>query len=634
MSADPVRTVSKPPIPEPPGIEPAKAAVVPRTPSRRLGAVIALVFGGTTVALGAAMLDPDRALLPLILAAACAGLGGVVALFIRLREAGRENARLLARIETLQDRSWELHETGPGAAEAPSDAVLPIAAVSHELRAPLHAMLGLTDLLGETSLTAEQRSYVEALQGSGSALTRLVDDLLDASRIAAGRFSLDPGPTDIEALIEQIAELMAPRAHRKGIGIASRVAPGLPRVAVDVGRLRQILINLVGNAIGLTGTGAVALTVDRADGDRPGEIRLRFRVSDSGPGVAPSDRLRIFDSFERASTIKGGIGLGLAISQRIVGRMGGRIFVEPRHGGGAVFSFVLSLPVLGDASDTPSLLKRRRVLVAMRAAMEADTLRDGLAAEGAEASAASTLPDAAGLLGAAVAAGEDFDAVLLDARLLPGGDMAQARLREAAGGHVPIVILIEPGQRGSIERMHEDGFDAYLVRPVRRRSLVRIVAEATTRGGSFLRDPADERSERPAGANRPVRTLVVEDDPVHSLLLRAVLEKLGHEVVPAATAHAAREAIAGSSFDLALVDLHLDETDGLVLIHDLAARGVDRPAILAMSGADDAATALAAVGAGADLFLAKPITPQGLRQAIGEVLSGRGRDESLRHQTV
>ena len=207
-----------------------------------------------------------------------------------------------------------------------------LATVSHEFRTPLNGILGLTGLLRETSLTPDQDTYARAVHSSGEALLALVDDMLDFSKIEAGRLDLHPEPTDLEALLQEIAELLAGRAHIKGIDIATEIGAGVPApVVVDPARLRQVLINLAGNGVKFTETGGVTISVGVA-----GDGAIRFAVTDSGPGIPPEDAERLFDEFEQMDTAlsrrHGGAGLGLAISRRIVRRMGGDVTLAPRAG--------------------------------------------------------------------------------------------------------------------------------------------------------------------------------------------------------------------------------------------------------------------------------------------------------------
>lgn len=606
----------------------------PIAPPRIAAAMLALGAGlPAMAALVSGLADPPSGKLDFALAGLFLAIGCSLGLALRLRHERAKAAALVARIEALQDHSWELSDIE---SRRTADAVVPIATVSHEMRAPLHGMLALTDLLAATPLTEEQSAYLAALNQSAGALARLVDDLLDASRIATGQFSLSPGPLDVETLAEGVAELLAPIAHERGVGIGTRVAAGLPPVVTDSGRLRQVLINLVANAIEATEQGSVLLAVDPVDDGREGGLALSFAVHDSGRGIAEADRERIFSSFERAGAGGSGLGLGLAISQQIVGRMGGAIAAEPRVGGGTVFHFTLPLSPIGPAPRAARPLEGVAVLVAAPAGLEAEALVAALEEAGAEARLAGSLVEAAGLLGAAAAAGQPYRMVLADGRIASDARAALRRLREASGRAIAVAILVDSRERRAAETLKADGFDAYLIRPVRRRSLVAVIGAAIRRPDRFVADPAssEERLPPPRRGTRPATVLVVEDDPVSALLARAVLERLGHEVDEARSQAAARQRMETPP-DAALIDLRLADGDALALIRDLAALpGARRPALIATSGSVDPAARQAALAAGADLFLEKPVSAERLCRAFEEALNRRSKTADGRHQTA
>jgi signal transduction histidine kinase/DNA-binding response OmpR family regulator len=556
-----------------------------------------------------------------------------------------ENRRLTARLESLADTAWELRESeeryrslldARHKAEAANQAKSRVlATVSHEFRTPLNGILGLTGLLSETRLTPDQETYTRAVQSSGEALLALVDDMLDFSRIEAGRLDLRPEPTEVEPLLQEIAELLAGRAHAKGIDIAVAIGREVPQaVFVDRTRLRQVLINLAGNAVKFTDDGGVLLSARRAAGSG-----IVFAVSDSGPGIPPGEAERLFDEFEQMDTAPsrrhGGAGLGLAISRRIVRRMGGDVTLSPGHGGGSVFSFTLDLPVAASASPSePADLAGRSILVLAPAGAEPPALAAELAAAGAAVRIAKTLTEAAGLIGAAAAAGEVHDAVLIDQRVPPDAATALRTIREAAGRPVPAAVLIEPGRRSEVEALRAAGFDAYLVRPVRRSSLLRVVGDILAETGEerrFRIDPGDVSPPKPAPARRAAASLdvlLVEDNEINALLARAVLEGLGHRVSEVHDGAAAVAAATGrpDGFGAILMDLHLPGMDGLAAARAIRAHetetGLARSAILAVTADVLAETRAEARAAGIDAVLAKPMTPDALRRALAELTTG------------
>jgi CheY-like chemotaxis protein len=376
----------------------------------------------------------------------------------------------------------------------------------------------------------------------------------------------------------------------------------------------------------------VTLSAEVAEGGA-----IAFAVSDTGPGIPPGEANRLFDEFEQMDTAlsrrHGGAGLGLAISRRIVRRMGGEITVAPRAGGGSIFSFSLTLPAADDTAATPGEnLAGSSFLILAPAGAEPPTLARHIEDAGGRARIVRTLVEAAGLIGAASAAGEIHDAILIDGRIAPDPATALARVREAAGRPVPAAVLIEPGRRSEVEALRQAGFDAYLVRPVRRSSLLRIAGEIATTSGAGVRnfriDPGDARPRKtsaPRNASTSLDMLLAEDNEINALLSRAVLEGLGHtvtEVRDGVAAVAAARAKAGG-FPAILMDLHMPGMDGLAAARAIRAfekeSGIPRSAILAVTADVLAETRAAAKTAGIDAILEKPMTPDSLRRALAEL---------------
>jgi PAS domain S-box-containing protein len=511
-----------------------------------------------------------------------------------------------------------------------------LATVSHEFRTPLNGILGLTSLLLETSLTPDQETYTRGVHSSGEALLALVDDILDFSKIEAGRLDLHPESTELETLLQDIVELLAARAHGKGIDIAADLGPDLPaRVMVDPTRLRQVLLNLAGNGVKFTEAGGVTVSVRV---ETPGEetARILFSVADTGPGIPPEESERVFGEFEQGDSAltrrHGGTGLGLAISQKIVRQMGGDIALESWPSGGSLFSFVLDLP-LAERTETrsPADLKDRRILILAPEGAEPPALARSLAQTGATARLVRTAHDAASLAGAAVAAALPYDALLVDQRAAPDPGRALSLIRAAAGVPLPAAILIEPGKRGEVEALKVAGFDAYLIRPVRRSSLFRIVGDIISSSGDFRMDPSDARPRRAEvtrGAAASLEILLAEDNEINALLARAVLEGLGHTVTVVREGSAAVAAATERQgrFAAILMDLHMPGLDGLAATRAIRAyedlTGGPRAAIVALTADVLPDTRAEAEAAGIDAVLEKPVTPDSLRRRLAELTAG------------
>lgn len=519
-----------------------------------------------------------------------------------------------------------------------------LATVSHEIRTPLSGILGLAGVLMGTELSDEQQTFVRALQTSGELLMGLVDDLLDFAKIEAGGFKLAAQPTDCEALVQEIAELLAPRAHAKGIDIASHVSVRLPSpLRVDAARLRQVLLNLAGNAVKFTERGGVGIIVEPGEADLAGKVV--FRVVDSGPGLAATDAERLFAGLGPADAPSPdrsrGSGLGLPISREIVRRMGADIEFHARPAGGTEFRFALTPEASTGPLPAPvPALPGRRALILSPDGASPDLIALQLAEIGVEARATDSLYRAKGLAAAASAAGLGYDFALIDVRLAPDPARLLAELGEAAGGVIGAAALIEPGRRRDVEALRAMGYLAYLVRPLRRASLAKIAAALAVKSGQFRADPSDEPQAAPPAfphGRRRLRVLLAEDDEINALLLRTVLERMGHSV---SEAHDGRHAVAmamaaaeGAGFDAMLIDLHLPHLDGIEVAAELgglAWRG-RRPAMIAITAdATDQAHA-AAVGAGFARLLQKPVEPLVLANVLDGLVAeieptGRARD--------
>ena len=628
------------------------ASVDPRGRISGVPAVIAAF--AAVVALAAIWFRPDLAsvLAPAAMALAVAATWAVMRVGANRRDSDvaalkAENTELARALEEAADKAWELRDSEERyrslnhARERAEAASLTksrlLATVSHEFRTPLNGILGLNSLLLETDLAPAQETYARGVQSSGTALLTLIEDMLDFSRIEAGRLDIRPEPVDLELLVAEVAELLAGRAHQKGIDIAVRVDRGVPaRVEVDPARLRQVLLNLAGNGVKFTHTGGVtvAIDVERRDSDR---VRIVFTVADTGPGISPEDAERLFGEFEQADSAltrrHGGAGLGLAISRRIVERMGGDLTVSPRVGGGSVFRFALDLRA--DSAETPSppSLAGRRMLVVMPDGVESALIVDGLALAGAEPRVVTTINAAAALAGAAAAAALPYHTILVDRRSAADPEGALLRLRESAAARTPCVMLIAADERGSVDRLQAAGFGAYLVRPIRRRSLLHIVTEVTAAPSAFHIDPRDAEKPTAGSAQRALATfdvLLAEDNEISALLARAVIEANGHTVTEVHDGHAAVAAAteASAHYGAVFLDLHMPALDGIEVAARIReherANGTRRVPIVALTADALPETRIAALAAGIDLLMEKPVAPEALRGVLSGLVERCG----------
>jgi len=472
-----------------------------------------------------------------------------------------------------------------------------LASLSHEFRTPLNGVLGMTRLLEGTRLTAEQRAYAAALRESGEHLLTLVNDVLDFAKLGAGRVELRPAPMDVEGLLRSVAELLSPRAREKGLEIAWSAPGGIGAVRADEGRLRQILLNFAGNAVKFTERGGLLLAVNQPE---PG--RLRFTVEDTGPGVAPEARDRIFEAFAQAEAAHadlGGAGLGLAIARKLARAMNGDVGVERAAVGGACFWLEAAFPAMA-AGPAPEVLGGRVVAVVSPNPIVREAARRQIQASGGRAVAAVSL-------GEAVAETAPGDIVLLDAAMATPG----AALRPAADR--PSIVLLAAEERDDITGHRRAGFAGYLIKPLRRVSLVERVLIAA---GAATASAAARDDDRIAQAVAPgVRVLLVEDNPINALLARTLLTREGCVVEHATSGEEALTAVQAGVFDLIVMDMRMPGLSGEETARRLRAAGVGAPIVALTANAfeDDRHACLAA---GMNDFLVKPLSPDALRAAL------------------
>jgi PAS domain S-box-containing protein len=493
-----------------------------------------------------------------------------------------------------------------------------LATVSHEFRTPLNGILGMADLLLDTAPNPEQTTYIRAVKTSGEALLSLIDEILDFSKIEAGRLDLAAEPLDVRALVEGVVELLAPKAQGKGIEIASFVARDVPaRVVGDPDRLRQILVNLAGNAVKFTEAGGVGVAVEITPA---GELALV--VQDTGSGI-PEDRLpALFKEFEQGEAGHGrqpeGTGLGLAITRRIVERMQGTIAVESRVGQGSSFRVTLALAANAPPPAPGASLSGSRVLIVAQSPFEAPFLARRLAESEATAVHLERPEDAVAALVAS-----SFDVILADRAL---GDEVIRRLAEGArlAGVRRRIVLLSPFDRREFGPPGAAGFNGYLVKPVRARSLFGQLG-----GGEQNPAGSAERMQLSAGAKPGSRVLLAEDNEINALLARKVLEKLGAAVDRAKDGEEALalvgEALSGARppYDLVLMDVRMPGLDGVETtrcIRELERKlgRTDRCRIVALTASVRKEAETATLAAGFDGFLTKPLDIKLLANLVAE----------------
>ena len=541
----------------------------------------------------------------------------------RAQEAQEENAARLGQLVKELELSRRRAED---AARVKADF---LANMSHEIRTPMNAVMGMTDLALGTQLSAEQRGYLSTVKTSARSLLDLVDDILDLSKIEAGKLELDRVDIDVRETVEDAIRVLAVRAGEKGLELACRISPAVPvHLLGDPGRLRQVVVNLVGNAIKFTERGEVVLDAEVFSQDDD-EVRIHFAVRDTGIGVPAEKRSHIFDPFTQADTSTtrrfGGSGLGLAISTQLVEMMGGTLGVESEVGRGSTFSFTARFerPHLEPPAASPSPdveMAGLPILVVDDNATNRAILSEMLSNWTMRPTAVASGREALRVLQEARAAGRPFKLLVTDGQMpeMDGFMLAEAVKKDPGLRDVPMILLTSAGRPGDGARCRRIGIAGLLTKPVKQSDLLDTMAIVL--GGETLW--ASRETVAPRVAARPLRILLAEDNPVNQQVAARLLEKRGHRVVIVGDGLAAVKALAPGSdtgFDVVLMDVQMPEMDGLQATATVRARervsGGHVP-IVAMTAHAMEGDRERCLAAGMDGYVTKPVEADRLIEAV------------------
>ncbi|HLJ30053.1 MAG TPA: response regulator [Candidatus Angelobacter sp.] len=554
-----------------------------------------------------------------------------------VRDPHGKPVRLIGSIQDLTVRKHaelqiqEARRAAEAAAQAKSDF---LSNMSHEIRTPLNGIMGMLELAGETKLSTEQKELLTLAGESAGALLSVVNDVLDFSKIEAGKMELEEAEFDVADTVAEAARTVLVRAHQKKLELLYQVAADVPsHIIGDSTRLKQVLINLLGNAVKFTEQGEIMLRVD-TEACSSGNLDLRFSVSDTGIGIPPEKQKHIFQAFSQGDNSVtrrfGGTGLGLTICSKIVDLMQGRIWLESEAGKGSTFSFTAKFQLgspatLSAAPANVALLRGVRTLVVDAHSTSRALLQEVLFSLGAEVVTVGTAHDGLESLGRAISESKPFRLLLCDQHLLDTDGFALVERIKRSRGPLPgiIMMLTSDDYRGAMARCHQLGIVAHLIKPFKRSELLSVVGNVLP-GSAGEKGVAKPPLDSGLNVTPGLRVLLAEDNQMNQKLAVRMLQKLGHTVEVVENGLQALDRVKCEPFDLVFMDGHMPEMDGLAASRAIreweSIRGTHVP-IIAMTAMAMKGDQEACLQAGMDAFIAKPVSMRALQETIQQVMA-------------
>ena len=564
------------------------------------------------------------------------------------RKLAEEEFRLFNQTleQRVHDRTVELSKVIAELATASQAKSEFLATMSHELRTPLNGILGMNELLLGTELSNRQRQFLDAGSSSGKLLMQLINNILDLSKIEAGKLELDRRMCDLEALVYDVAEIMSPAAQQNGLTMKCLLAPEACVIGMcDDNRLRQVLVNLIGNALKFTSTGGVTITGNRVI-PFDGHDRLRFSVVDTGVGILEDRRHRLFKAFSQvdSSTTRrfGGTGLGLSICRQLVELMGGEIGVESQVGVGSTFWFEIPMEII---DDQPALERKRRLLGGMRIiavdGLDRERLQIGecLSNWGCPFEQVATVADALETVVRTGAAGTHFAIVLADCRLVTGGECVLLQKLAAMPG-LHVIGLGTPPDNITTEHLHSLGVRHVLRDPVRPSTLFNVMCSTLSVTDGIVADKELYGTPlRPPAVTIAGHILVAEDNKINQLYIVELLKHLGCTCDVVANGEEALAAIQKQHYDLALMDCHMPEMDGFIATREIrkceaTGRLTGRIPIIALTANALKGDRERCLAAGMDEYVSKPIEGDKLKALLEKFVGRPSRPPSTSDDAI